>query len=150
MTYQPPQKLHAIAQRAVEILHASPNGRLTRKDFVSLDGELKALYGDVDELADAVTSLGAVMMLLRVQGKAKKIKEAFAGADDLKRLILTTKPRYEAHRDEAVQDSADKARASLAQFGATKDSSRADIFAAMAPAGPSKGPISSGNPSPKA
>jgi hypothetical protein len=115
INYTPPTELHPIAVKAHQLLEQ--NGyTMNEAIFAAIRAELEALHGDLKALADAVNSLGALMLVAQQMGA----ETAMLG---LVELIRTTKPVFQAYNaavKESVQDQAQTARAALKSFAGEK------------------------------
>lgn len=100
--YSPPTELHALAVKAHQLIEAG-GGRLSDDACQALAEALRALYDEIYALADAVHSLGAVMMWATQQGKQE-------AAAQLTELIRLTKPRFQAFNEEVKGDQVNEAK----------------------------------------
>jgi hypothetical protein len=128
--YKPPTELHAIAVKTYQLLEQS-GGQLGPEAIAILTADLEALYGDIKQLADAVHSLGAVMLYAEKQGGHDAVRA-------LRALIRHTKPEFDRFSDgvkQEIQDDSQSARASLTNFRGETFELRAKHVGSRPPAG---------------
>jgi hypothetical protein len=125
--YSPPTELHAIAIKAHQLLEAG-GGRLSDDACQALAAALRALYDEIYALADAVHSLGAVMMWADQRG----LKEAAA---QLTELIRVTKPRFQAFNEEVKGDQVNEAEKNLRALEGKKEVLKVQRLGDKAPPG---------------
>lgn len=139
--YTPPTELHAVAVKAVQLFDQG-GGHFSPRALASLVQDVEALYGDIKQLADAVNSLGAVMLYAQQQG-------ADRAALEIMQLIRMTKPEFERFNSvvkQEIQDEAQAARASLLAFRGEDPRLKAQQHGSRPPAG--SVPLSSILPNP--
>lgn len=139
--YTPPTKPHPIGVKAFQ-LYEENGRRLPAQAVAVLAQEIRALFGNIKEVADVVYSIGALLLVAEEQGADQAVHAC-------RQLIYMCKPeldRASAVIKEEIQDEAQAARASLSNFRGEQYKLTASKLGAKRPEG--SVPLSSLLPNP--
>ncbi len=139
--YTPPTEPHPIGVKAFQ-LYEENGKRLPPQAVAVLAQDIRAVFGNIKELADVVYSIGALLLVAEEQRADQAVHVC-------RQLIYMTKPeldRASAAIKEEIQDEAQAARASLSSFRGEEFKLTASKIGAKRPEG--SVPLSSLLPNP--